>query len=288
MKPGNFKYVKAQSVEAVIAALKRFEGDARILAGGQSLMPLMNMRMLRPGGIIDANGIPGLDQIAVANGEVRIGALTRYVTLEESETIERHLPLVYHAIRRVADRQVRNRGTLGGSLCHADPAAQMPLCALTLGARMVLVGPEGTRVVDAIDFLQGPYLTTVTDLEMLVEIIYPDCQGTTGALAQQVQRHGDFPTVSVTVSATPNGDKTWSNWRVGACGLAEKAILLSDVMKALEGQILDASLISHAATCIGDDVDPPSDVRASADYRRHLGPIYVQKALQTLLQESSK
>lgn len=288
MKPGSFEYVKADDVEAVIAALEHFEGDARIMAGGQSLMPLMNMRMLRPAGIIDVNAIPGLGDITVVGGDIRVGALTRYLTIENSETVARHLPLVAHAIRKVADRQVRNRGTLGGSLCHADPAAQMPLCALTLDARMVLAGPQGRRTVPAEEFFLGAYMTAVDPLEMLVEVVYPDSEGTIATLAQQVRRHGDFPAVSVAVSVRPNADGTWTDWRIGMCGLSDRPIRLHRPVEVLEGQPLNEALILKAAQRLDDGLDPPEDVRASAEYRCHLAPIYIERALVTLMQEAGR
>jgi carbon-monoxide dehydrogenase medium subunit len=286
MKPGSFEYVKAATIEAALDALVRFDGEARLIAGGQSLMPLMNMRMLRPAGLIDVNGIDGLAGIRVEAGAVHIGALTRYVDIERSDIVARHLPLVSHGIRKVADRQVRNRGTLGGSLCHADPAAQMPLCALTMDARMRLVGPDGPREVPARSFFLGAYATAADPLEMLVEIIYPDAEGSFGTIAQQIRRHGDFPSVSVAASARPAGDGRWVDWRIGACGLDDRAIRLDDVAAVLEGMRPDPDLVGRAARLLGDDLDPPEDVRASAEYRRHLAPIYVERAVNAVVEEA--
>ncbi|WP_372069649.1 xanthine dehydrogenase family protein subunit M (plasmid) [Tistrella mobilis] len=287
MKPGSFEYVKADTVEAAIEALQRFDGEARILAGGQSLMPLLNMRMLRPAGLIDVNGISDLSGIRVEAGEVRVGALTRYVDIEQSPLIARHLPLVAHGIRKVADRQVRNRGTLGGSLCHADPAAQMPLCALTMDARLRLAGPDGLREVPARAFFLGAYATAADPLEILVDIIYPDAEGTLGTIAQQIRRHGDFPAVSIAASARPADDGRWVDWRIGACGLDDRAIRLDRTAAMLEGQRPDAEVIAAAAAALlEDDIDPPEDVRASAEYRRHLAPIYVARAVTALVEEA--
>jgi carbon-monoxide dehydrogenase medium subunit len=286
MKPPSFEYVKVNTVEAAVAALGRFEGDGRILAGGQSLMPLMNMRMLRPAGVIDVNAVPGLDEIRVADGKVVIGALTRYVTIEHSATIARHLPLVAFAIRKVADRQVRNRGTLGGSLCHADPAAQMPLCALTLGATMHLTGPNGNREVPAEEFFLGPYETAVDPFEMLVAIAYPDSAGAVATLQQQIRRHGDFPTVSVAVSAKMNDQGSWTDWRIGMCGLAPSAVKMKRVAAFLESQKLSRDLAAEAAQLVLDEKpadDTPEDIRATAAYRQHLAPIYMERALMALL-----
>lgn len=282
MKPGAFEYIQARSIEEVLAALGKFEGDARILAGGQSLMPLMNMRMLRPAGIIDINGIPDLDSIRLEDGRVRIGALTRYHMLEKSPLIQEHLPLVAHAVRRVADRQVRNRGTLGGSLCHSDPAAQMPLCAQTLGAEMVIAGPRGRRKVAAIDFFQGAYTTAVDPLEMLVEIIYPATPGAKVTLAQQTRRHGDFPTISVAAAATVK-DGIWNHWRIGMGGLSDRPLPAASLCAFLEGKPLTEALIAEASRILPDNTDPIDDVRATAEYRMSLAPVYISRALTALL-----
>lgn len=288
MKPTSFDYVKAESIEAAIHALERFGEDARILAGGQSLMPLMNMRMLRPSGIVDINSIPGLDGIRLIDGRVRIGALTRYVTIEHSDLVEGHLPLLFTAIRKVADRQVRNRGTLGGSICHADPAAQMPLCALTLGARMILCGPTGERSVPAEDFFQGPYTTAVKPFEVLTGIDYPDCAGHVSSLVQQTRKHGDFPVVSVAMSSVRNPEGLWKNWCIGVCGLALRPVLLKRAAALLEAKTLSASLIEEAANLLEDDVDPPEDLRASSQYRLHLVPIYIRRAIAELAGDAYK
>jgi carbon-monoxide dehydrogenase medium subunit len=286
MKPSSFEYVRAESLDAALAALARFDGEARILAGGQSLMPLMNMRLMRPAALIDVNRVPGLAGIRVGDGRVQIGALTRYFLIENSEEIRTHLPLVAHVIRRIADRQVRNRGTLGGSLCHADPAAQMPLCAVALGASMTVEGPSGQRILPAQEFFQGAYFTAVDPLEMLVEVAYPDCEGTVGTLAQQTRRHGDFPAVSVAASARPGTDGRWSGWGVAMGGLMDRPIFASRIVEALEGEVLDAPLIKRVSTMLEEGIDPLDDVRASAEYRRSLAPIYVERALTTLMQEA--
>lgn len=283
MKPGAFAYVRARSVEEALSALGRFDGDARILAGGQSLMPLMNMRMLRPAGIIDVNGIEGLDGIHVEGGRVRIGALTRYHVLETSPLIQEHLPLVAHAVRRVADRQVRNRGTLGGSLCHSDPAAQMPLCAQALGAEMVIAGPGGRRTVPAIEFFQGAYTTAVEPLEMLVEISYPATAGARVTLAQQTRRHGDFPAISIAAAAMEEGG-TWRGWHIAMGGLSDRPLRAARLCAFLEGKPLTAEVIAEASGILPEDVDPMDDVRASAEYRLSLAPIYIARALNALVE----
>lgn len=283
MKPGVFEYVKADSVESVLAALQQYGGDARILAGGQSLMPLMNMRMLRPAALIDVNAVPGLDTIRLEHGFVHVGALVRYHMIEKSEVIRDHLPLVSHAIRRVADRQVRNRGTLGGSLCHSDPAAQMPLCAQTLCAKMVIAGPDGRRTIPALEFFQGAYTTAVDPLEMLVEIIYPASTGATVTLQQQTRRHGDFPAISIAVSVQRQVDGRWTDWRIGMGGLNDHPLPAGNIATFLEGKALTEAVIAEAAAMLPENIDPSDDIRATAEYRLSLAPIYITRALTALL-----
>ena len=150
MKPAPFEYVRVESVDAAVAALARYDGDARCLAGGQSLVALLNMRVLRPSAVVDLNGVPGLDGVDVSAGMVRIGALTRYAALERSRVVAERLPLLARAVPFVGDRQVRNRGTVGGALCHADPSGEMALAAVTLGATVEVVGPRGPRVLTSV------------------------------------------------------------------------------------------------------------------------------------------
>jgi carbon-monoxide dehydrogenase medium subunit len=282
MKPPAFDYVRASTIEEALSALQTFGGDARLLAGGQSLMPLLNMRLLRPAGIIDMNRIPGLDFIRLADGEVRIGALTRYATIEGSAVVDDTLPLVAEAVRRVGDRQVRNRGTLGGSLCHAEPAAQMPLCAVTLGARMLVAGPNGRRVIPAEQFFHFPYTTDLDPLEMLLEIVYPDCRGRLSALEQHIRRHGDFAVVSVAVSGVPDDADGWRDIRIGLGGLQDHPVLAPVLSEFLKGKALEPEVIAEAAALVLDTIEPQSDVRASAEYRQVLAPIYVERALTKL------
>jgi carbon-monoxide dehydrogenase medium subunit len=282
MKPPAFDYVAASTIEEALAALQTFGGDARLLAGGQSLMPLLNMRLLRPAGIIDVNHVPGLDFIRLDDGKLRIGALTRYATLEASAIVATHLPLVALAVRKVGDRQVRNRGTLGGSLCHAEPTAQMPLCAVTLGAELLVAGPEGRRVVPAEAFFHFPYTTDLDPLEMLLEIAYPDCRGRIVALEQHIRRHGDFSAVSVAASGEPDGAGGWREIRIGLGGLHDHPVAAMALTEFLKGRRLEPGVIAEAAALVLEDLDPPSDIRASAEYRRELAPIYVERVLTRL------
>ena len=161
MKPPVFEYIVAESPADAVAALQRYDGNARVLAGGQSLVPLLNMRLMRPAAVIDINRISGLDAITEEGDVVRIGALARYSTLERSPLVQRRLPLLAEAVTFVGDRQVRNRGTLGGSLAQADPTGEMPVVALALDARISVIGPGGARQIPAGEFFVGPYSTAL-------------------------------------------------------------------------------------------------------------------------------
>lgn len=282
MKPAPFVYVVVDSIEETVAALAHYDGDARCLAGGQSLVPLLNMRLLRPSAVIDINRVPGLDGIDVRDGAVRIGALARYSTLERSPAIREHAPLLARAVPFVGDRQIRNRGTLGGALCHADPAGEMALAAVTLGATMSVTSPAGEREIAAEDFFVGAYTTSLAADDVLTSIALPDGAGTTAVVVEHARRHGDFAIVSVAVSARARPDGTWTDLRIGLGGVADRPRLASRAGSAVEGSRLDAGVIRAAGEAALEVVDAGSDVRASAEYRRHLVPIFVERALEGL------
>lgn len=283
MKPAPFEYVAPTTIEDALEAMQEFDSNARFLAGGQSLVPLLSMRVMRPEGIIDLNGISGLDEIHVNDEKVRIGAMTRYTAIETSSELAAHLPLLVKAVRRVADRQVRNRGTLGGSICHAEPAAQMPLCAVALGAELLVASTEGRRVIAADAFFQHAYTTALAPHELLLEIVFPSGRGTMTALAQHTRRHGDFPLVSVAAVGRAERDGTWHDLRLGLGGVADHPICARSASAFLEGKALYPETVKTAATFAIEAIDPPSDSRASAEYRRHLAPIYVERALNELM-----
>jgi len=249
---------------------------------------MLNMRVLYPPALVDLNHIPGLESIRRDGDTIKIGALTRYTALEYSPVVQRHLPLVADAVRRVADRQVRNRGTLGGSLCHADPAAQMPLCAVTLGAQIQVVGPRGQRLIAAEEFFVDAYTTAIDPLEVLVEVDYPDCGGRACAFVQHVRRHGDFVTLSVAATGVRLHDGRWTGLRIGLGGLANRPILCAHIGEHLEGTRLDATTIREAANLATVGINPHTDVRGSAEYRTHLAPIYVERVLSMLSERGER
>jgi carbon-monoxide dehydrogenase medium subunit len=282
MKPAPLEYLTAGSAADAVAALARFDGNARLLAGGQSLVPLLSMRLLRPTAVIDINAIPGLDGITPAAGVVRVGALARYSSLESSPVVRERIPLLAGAVPFVGDRQIRNRGTLGGALCHADPAGEMALCAVTLGARLRIVGPAGRRELTIEEFLQGPYTTALEPTEMLEEIEFPDGTGTDAAVVEHARRHGDFAVVSVAVTGQVDAGGTWRWIRIGLGAVADRPRYARRASEQLAGTQLEPAAVRAAAERCLEEAEPASDVRASADYRRHLIPILVERALTKL------
>lgn len=288
MKPAPFEYVAVRSVDEAIATLARFEGDARCLAGGQSLVPLLNMRLMRPSAVVDLEAVPGLDHVAVDDGRVRVGALVRYATLEFSPVIAERLPLLARAVPFVGDRQIRNRGTLGGALCHADPAGEMALAAVTLGATVRVTGPAGAREIAAADFFQAPYTTALEPAEVVTEIAFPDERGTRAVVVEHARRHGDFAVVAVAATGVRDADGRWRRVRLGLGGVGDRPVLAMRAAAAVEGTRLDADAVRAAAEAALGAASPGSDVRASAAYRRHLIPIYVERALAALAAEAAR
>ncbi|MET0484635.1 MAG: xanthine dehydrogenase family protein subunit M [Candidatus Rokuibacteriota bacterium] len=282
MKPAPLEYLTALTVEEALAALARFDGNVRLLAGGQSLVPLLSMRLLRPMAVVDINRIPGLDRIVAADGVVRVGALARYSALEASPVIRERVPLLAKAIPFVGDRQIRNRGTLGGALCHADPAGEMALCAVTLGARLRIVGHSGLRELDAEAFFQGPYTTALEPNEMLETVEFPDGAGTEAVVVEHARRHGDFAVVSVAATGLRAPDGSWRWMRIGLGAVADRARYARRASEGLAGTRLQPADVTAAAARCLEEAGPTSDVRASAEYRRHLVPILVERALEDL------
>ncbi len=302
MKPAPFEYVAVDSVEAAVETLGRYDGSARCLAGGQSLVALLNMRLVRPSAVVDLNGISGLDEVHVAtssgsaavgaksarpdsegrDGDVLIGALARYSALERSPAVAERLPLLARAVPFVGDRQVRNRGTLGGALCHADPSGEMGLVAVTLGATLEVTGPSGPRRIAAADFFQGPYTTALEPADVLTGVAMPEHATSSAVVVEHARRHGDFAVVSVAAVGARDPDGVWRGVRIGLGGVNDRPVPARRAARLVEATRLEPEAIRAAAEAALEVADPASDVRASAEYRRHLVPVFVERALQAL------
>ncbi len=283
MKAADFLYHRAGSVAEAVTLLDEYAGEARLLAGGQSLMPMLNMRLWRLGALIDVNQVPGLDGIEVEGDleETQVGALTRYASLERSEVVASRLPLLAEMVRHIGDRQVRNRGTLGGSLVQGDPTAEMPLACLVLGARVRVESKRGSREIAMDEFYDGSYAAALEFDEMVTEIRFPR-HPQHFAFSELTRRHGDFCVLSVAVTGECDSDGRWYDVRIGLGGVSDMPVLAEAASARLAGTRLADDDIREAAALTREAIDPPSDMRATAEYRAHLVPVHVRRALQQL------
>jgi carbon-monoxide dehydrogenase medium subunit len=278
--PAPFDYARASSVEEAIALLGRLGPEARLVAGGQSLLPMMKLRLATPEHLVDINPLDGeLRYIREEAGEMRIGALSRHRDLLESDALARRLPIFRDAEQAIADPPVRNRGTIGGALCHADPAEDLSAVCAALGARMVLRGPGGERIVETDEFHVGPFTTAVADGEMLVEVRIP-LRDHAGSAQEKVKRRaGDWAIAAAAVMVQLDGAT------IGDAGVALTAVGVSEprsrwAEEALRGQAPSEEVFAEAARRASKDCDPIADNRGSAEYKRHLAGELTVRALR--------
>ncbi|MDQ1360078.1 MAG: aerobic carbon-monoxide dehydrogenase medium subunit [Acidimicrobiaceae bacterium] len=286
MKPAPFGYHPASTVEEAVTHLVAYEGSARAIAGGQSLVPMLNMRLLRPDALVDLDGVRSLRSLDTdATDATSFGAMVRYTTIERSPVVARHLPLLSQVVRHIGDRQVRNRGTIGGSLAHGDPTAEMGLACLALGASVRVTGPNGTRQIRVSDLYEASYASVLDPCEVLTEVVVPKAPAHFG-FVECCRRHNDFAVVSVACVGDRSEDGRWSAVRIALGGVSDVAVLADAAAAAVEGSLLGDAEIGEAAQAADEVVDPPSDIRASAEYRRHLVPVYVRRALVAMRQSA--
>jgi carbon-monoxide dehydrogenase medium subunit len=282
VKPAPFEYAAPESPDEALALLAEYGPDAKLLAGGQSLMPLLSMRLARPAVIIDLNRVTALDYIREADGEVQIGALTRQRTAERSMAVARHLPLVVEALRWVGHPQIRNRGTIGGSLAHADPSAELPAVAAALGATFVLAGPSGERRLSPEDFFKGYLTTAIEPTEVLTEVRFPKMAADAGgSFVEVARRHGDFALVgaAAVVHPAPAAAKRLRDVRLVFTGVGPTPVRIAEAEATVEGRALDDALLSKVARLVADRLEPESDIQASAAYRKHVAGVLARRAL---------
>ena len=280
MKPIRFDYFDPESIPEAVALLREHGPDAKLLAGGQSLVPLLNMRLARPTAIVDLNRVPGLDYIREEGSHLAIGALTRQRAIERSELVAAQQPLLHAATRLIAHPQIRNRGTAGGSLAHADPAAEYPAVALALDAQLRVVGPGGERMLAASDFFVT-YLTTALEPdEMLVEVRVPVLPPRTGWSFQEVsRRHGDFALAGAAVTLTLDGE-TCSSSCIVLFGVAPTPVRATAAEEVIAGERAGNDLFESAGRAAAGALEEPlSDVHATAEYRRHLASVLTRRAI---------
>jgi aerobic carbon-monoxide dehydrogenase medium subunit len=280
MYPSRFRYEAPRSVDEAIALLHQGAGEAKVLAGGQSLVPLLKLRFAAPELLVDINGLPELGYHTVdPDGTIRIGALCRHADLEHSTMLRTRQPTMAAAARLVADPIVRNRGTLVGSLCHADPQGDWASVVTALGGHVVAQGSNGRRSIPISQFVTGPFQTVLDPDELAIEAVIPAPQGTVaGGYLKLERRVGDFATVGTAVAVEMSGS-TVTRAGIALTGVGGTTIDAADAAQALVGGPLTAERITHAADLAGQAAQPRTDHRGSAEYKRHMVRTFVQRIL---------
>ena len=282
MKPAPFAYADPRTVADAVALLEEHGMDAKVLAGGQSLVPLMNFRLAQPGNLIDLNGVRGLDQIQFNDHALSLGAMVRQRDAERSPAIAERLPILREAIEQIAHPAIRNRGTVGGSLVHADPSAELPLLAIALDATFHLRSARASRSVAARDFYQGYLITDIAADELLVEIDFNLPPANSGwCCAEIARRQGDFAIVAVAVLLDRASDRSVSFARVALGGVGPAPLRVAAAEEVLLGQRPGSELFRRAGDAAEQAVEPPADIHASSAYRRQLTAVLVRRALAT-------
>lgn len=281
MKPVRFSHVVVDTVEDAVMILDDAGEDARLIAGGQSLMPMLNFRLAAPTLLVDLNGVGDLAGVSLSDGAVRIGAMTRTRDIELSSVIAEQQPLIASAIPHIAHVPIRNRGTIGGSLSHADPAAEFPALALALDATLTLQGRDGTRQVPAASYFRGLFETAAKPGDVLTSIDFPTWPtGRRFAFQEYSRRRGDFALAGIAFWADLEAE-AWSDCRVVAFGVSDRPVRLKEVEDVLKGwDLADTGVLATARDAARDLLAPDSDLQASADYRRTLAGELLQRAIR--------
>jgi len=290
MKPAPFDYFTPATLDEALALLAEHGGEAKPLAGGQSLIPAMNFRLARPAVLVDLNGISELAYVRPESGGVAVGAMTRQRVVERSEVVARAAPLLAEALPSIAHPQIRNRGTVGGSIAHADPSAELPAVMLALEARFRAQGSTGERSIPAAEFFKGMLETALEPGELLVEIAVPPLPASTGtAFLEVARRHGDYAMVGVAVIVTLDPRGRCKQARISLLSVGDGPVLATEAGKVLAGQTPSADLLRAAGDAAAThDIDPPSDIHATAAYRRRLAAVLTRRALGRAFERAGK
>ena len=285
MKPAPFRYTAPTSLDEALALMTEYGFDAKLLAGGQSLIPVMNFRLAQPAVIVDINGVAELSYEKATDDGLRLGAMVRQTALEQSPTVAELAPLIHHTMPYVAHSQIRNRGTLGGSLAHADPAAELPVVMVALQARFRLQRQAGDRWIDAADFYQSLFTTALAPEEILTDILIPPVRNYSGfALEELARRHGDYAQAGVAAAVTLSEDGRFEQVRLVFLNVGEIPLVAKEATAALSGQTPTPDLLAQVAQAAAqNEIDPSGDIHASAEYKRHLAQVLARRALQTAL-----
>jgi len=281
MIPASFDYIAPQTLDEAVRALAEHGEEAKLLAGGHSLLPLMKLRLANPKLLIDLRRIPSLSGIRQQDDKIIVGALTTHYQMESSELLKKKCPLLPQTAREIGDVQVRNRGTIGGSLTHADPSADWPAAILALGGELKLSGPKADRTVQAEMFFLGPMTTGIESTEILTEIRVPvfgsRCRSAYLKMAQQAS---GFAIVGVAVWLKIGQQARCEDIGVGVTGLSDKPFRARLVEERLRGKKLTPELIEESASQVATGIDPTADLHASAEFRAHLARVYASRAIQ--------
>lgn len=282
MKPASFKYIAASSLKHALSLKAEHGDDAKFLAGGQSLIPAMNFRLAQPAILIDINGIGELAGIRPSSGATRVGSLTRYRALQRDQALARAFPLLGEALPHIAHPQIRNRGTIGGNLSHADPASELPAIAVALRAQFRVAAAKQERWIAASEFFIGALATDLKPDEMLLEVELPLPKPRTGACFMEIaRRRGDFAIAGVAAMVTLDDRDQCSEVRLSFCGVGETPVDASSVADTLIGHRLTEQAGRDVAASVQAMIDPGGSVHATADYQRHVAGVLTERALQT-------
>jgi carbon-monoxide dehydrogenase medium subunit len=289
MIPAAFDYVAPQTVDEALSALAEHGADAKVLAGGQSLLPLMKFRLANPKLLVDLAKISALSGIRKQDDNVVIGALTTHYQIEISDLLKKSCPLLPQIARVIGDVQVRNRGTIGGSIVHADPAADWPAAMLALRAELRVRGRGGERVLSAEEFFLGPMMTAIEPTEILTEIRVPLASRRSAAAYQKMaQQASGFAIVGVAVSLKPGVAGKCEEIGIGVTGLSDKPFRAEAVEERLRGNKLTAKCIEESAAHVADGIEPLEDLHANAEFRAHLARVYTSRAIQESAKPASR
>ena len=295
MKPAPFEYQAPGSLEAALDLLARRGGEAKLLAGGQSLIPVMNFRLAEPALLVDINKLTDLDFIRRGHDEdnqggLRIGALTRQRRLERDPLVAEVAPLLHEAMPSIAHPQIRNRGTIGGSLAHADPAAELPAVAVALNARFRLQRAGGDRWVDARDFFGGLFTTALEPDEILTEVAIPPLPARTGwAFLEIARRHGDYAQVGIAALVTLDDSGRCREARLVYLSVGDRPVEAREAARLLAGQEVSSEAIAAAADKASrDEMDPAGDVHATGEFKRHLARVITGRAIRQAIGQAAR
>jgi carbon-monoxide dehydrogenase medium subunit len=287
MKPPRFDYLAPRTLDEALAHLHQHGDQAKILAGGQSLIPMLNFRLAHPGVVVDVNRLTDLAYVRQHDGGVAVGALTRQHAVERSELVRARVPVVAEACRFIGHAPIRHRGTFGGNLAHADPASELPAVMLVFEAEMAVASRVGSRAVPAGQFFTGPLTTALRPGEMLTEIRIPAAPARTGgAFVEMARRAGDFALVGVAALVTLDGAGRCERARIALCGVGPTPVRARAAEDALTGQAPTAAVLDEAAGRAAAATSPPSDIHGSAEFRKKLARHFARQALAAAIQRS--